>query len=58
MMTLVGAVDNATMGVELELGEEHCVAILIVYPFIVPKENGTLVIWPDDLGHSNNNRKA
>ena len=58
MMTLVGAVDNATMGVELELGEEHCVAILIVYPFIVPKENGTLVIWQDELDHHDDNGKA
>ena len=57
-MTLVSAVHNATMGMELKFREEGGAAVLIVYPFIVPKENGTLVIWQDDLGHSNNNRKA
>ena len=57
-MTFVSAVDNAIMGSELELREEHCAAVLIVYPFIVPKENGTLVIQQDEHGHHNDNGKA
>ena len=45
IMMLVSAVNNAIMGAELELGEEHHAAVLIVNPLIVLKENGTLIIW-------------
>ena len=58
MMALVGAVDDATMGAELEFKEEHCPAVPVVCTFIVLKENCTLVIWQDELGYSNNNGKS
>ena len=57
-MPLVGAVDDATMGAKLEFGEEHGLAVLVVYKFIVLKENCTLVIRQDELGYSNNDGKA
>ena len=58
MMAIVGAVDDATMGAKLEFGEERGLTVLVVYTFIVLKENCTLVIQQDELGYSNNDGKA
>ena len=58
MMSLVGAVDIATTDAELKFGEEHGPAVLVVDTFIVSKEDCTLVIQEDELGHSNNDGKS
>ena len=44
-MSLVSAVNDASLGAELEFGEECHVTVLIVYPFIVMEEDGTLIVW-------------
>ena len=57
-MAFIGAVNNATMGMELKFGEECGLAVLVVDTFIVSKEDHTLVIQEDELGHHDNNGKS
>ena len=58
MALLVGAVDDATTGAKLKFREECGPAVLVVDTFIVSKEDCTIVIWGDELGHGNNNGKS
>ena len=57
-MALIGAVNDATMGAELEFREKCGPAVVVVGTFIVLKEDCTLVIWENELGYSNNNGKS
>ena len=44
-MACKGAVHDAAMCVELELGEKGGPAVLVVDAFVVSKEDGTFVVW-------------
>ena len=57
-MALVSTVDNASVGAKLEFREEHHVAVLIIHPLIVTKEDGTLIVWQDKFGDHNDNGQA
>ena len=58
VMALIGAVNNATTGAELNFKEECGPAVLVVDTFIVSKKDCTLVVWENELGHSNNNGES
>ena len=57
-MALESAVHDAATGAELEFGEESGQAVLVVDALIVLEEDGTLVIWKNELGHNNDNGKT
>ena len=58
VMALIGAVNNATTGAELNFKEECGPAVPVVDTFIVSKKDCTLVVWEKELGHGDNNGKA